>query len=190
MRVRRGFNARELLLSLTSESRAYQYRPLPSPRSIRLLEVHPAPHTSDGSGSITVSLSTHSVDDAPPFQALSYTWGYPLIPESRPSRSGNWRRLSFIQRVQARRLLENDGRAGLPPSSGTPSSPISSSTSLSSLLRLKVTENTPCFPVKCDGKNLRVTANLHDALEMLARSNRQLKAEFPWKRKFYWVDAL
>ena len=190
MRVRRGFNARELLSSLTSESRAYQYRPLPSPRSIRLLEVLPASPSSDGSGNITVSLSTHSVDNTPPFQALSYTWGYPLIPESRPSRSSNWRRLAFVQRVQARRLLENDGRTAPVPSSGTPSSPITASTSLSSMLRLKVTENTPCFPIKCDGRNLRVTANLHDALEMLARNNRQLRAEFPWKREFYWVDAL
>src|ERR1700761_9065135 len=115
MRVRRGFNARELLSSLTSDSRTYQYRPLPSPRSIRLLELHPPSASADGGANIAVSLQTYPVDDAPPFQALSYTWGYPLIPESRPSRSSNWRRLEFLRRVQARapRLLDADGRGGL-----------------------------------------------------------------------------
>jgi hypothetical protein len=192
MRVRRGFNARELLSSFTSESRTYQYRPLPSPRSIRLLEVRPASSSPDSGGKIAISLSTHSVDDAPPFQALSYTWGYPLIPESRPSRSGTWRRLAFLQRVQARTLLENDGRAGSGTGTGSsaPLSAGSSSTGLSSLLRIKLTQNMPCFPVKCDGRNLRVTANLHDALAMLARTHQHVHAEFPRQRNFYWVDAL
>ena len=185
MRVRRGFNARELLLSLTSDAKAYQYRPLPSPGYIRLLEVYPAP-ASDSTGNIAVSLQTFPVHNAPPFQALSYTWGYPLIPESRPSRSSNWRRLSFIQRVQARaaRSQEADSRGGPVPSTGTSSSPISSSQNLASLLRVKINENTPCFPVKCEGRNLRITANLHDALGMLARDRS------PARRNFVWVDAL
>lgn len=212
MRVRRGFNARELLSSLTSDSRTYQYRPLPSPKSIRLLEVHsihpsppspsPSPSESNSSSSggatVSVSLRTFPVDDAPLFQALSYTWGYPLIPESRPSRSSNWRRLAFIQRVQARapRLLDADGRGGTLTSTGTPSGPLvsssSSSTSLASLLKAKITENTPCFPVKCEGRNLRVTANLHDALDMLARDNRAAGAgsDSSSRTNYVWVDAL
>jgi hypothetical protein len=194
MRVRRGFNARELLASLSSESRSYKYRPLPSPRSIRLLEVHSAQPSSDGGINLTVSLHTHSVDEAPPFRALSYTWGYPLIHESRPSKSSNWRRLAFLQRVQARapRLLDADGKGGLLTSTGTPSSPISSSQSLPSLLRLKIGENTPCFPVKCDGRNLRVTANLHDALAMLSRDIQGTIATSAslGHPTLYWVDAL
>ena len=191
MRVRRGFNARELLLSLTSDSKTYHYSPLPSATSIRLLELHPAVPHPDGSANLSVSLRTYPVDEAPPFQALSYTWGYPLIPESRTSRSSNWRRLAFIQRAQARspRPLDADNRGGPVPSSGTPSSPIPSSASLPSLLRTKITENTPCFPVKCEGRNLRVTANLHDALAMLARNIRLDETNSP-SRNLFWVDAL
>ncbi|KIX92053.1 uncharacterized protein Z520_12207 [Fonsecaea multimorphosa CBS 102226] len=196
MRIRRGFNARELLASLASDSRAYQYRPLPSPTSIRLLEVHPAsPFPESSGGSITVSLRTFPVDDAPPFQALSYTWGYPLIPESRPSRSSNWRRLAFVQRVQARspRLLDPDGH-GVPgsiSSTGTPS-PFSGSQSQGlPVLRTRITENTPCFPVKCEGRNVRVTANLHDALAMLARRRNPMQADnAALETKYIWVDAL
>ena len=188
MRIRRGFNARELLASLTSDSRAYQYRQLPSPRSIRLLELYPA-SASDSGGNIAVSLRTFSVDDAPPFKALSYTWGYPLIPESPPSRSSNWRRLAFIQRLQARASRSQDAEGRLSATS-TPSSPISSSQSLSSVLRVKVNENTPCFPIKCEGRHLRVTANLHDALGMLARRSQHDHVNFPAKKQFLWVDAL
>ncbi|OQU99212.1 hypothetical protein CLAIMM_04878 isoform 1 [Cladophialophora immunda] len=191
MRIRRGFNARELLASLASDSRAYQYRPLPSPNSIRLLEVHSASPFPESSGTIAVSLRTFPVDDAPPFQALSYTWGYPLIPESRPSRSSNWRRLAFVQRVQARtpRLLDPDGHGGLGTTVGTPSPPSSQLQSLP-VLRTKITENTPCFPVKCEGRNIRVTANLYDALAMLSR-RKLLGSDNPASgTKYIWVDAL
>ncbi|KIW84644.1 hypothetical protein Z517_00032 [Fonsecaea pedrosoi CBS 271.37] len=191
MRIRRGFNARELLASLASDSRAYQYQPLPSPTSIRLLEVHSASPSPESGASIGVSLRTFSVDDAPPFHALSYTWGYPLIPESRPSRSSNWRRLAFVQRVQARapRLLDPDGHGGLVTSTGTPSGPRPQAASLPGL-RTKITENTPCFPVKCEGRNLRVTANLHDALAMLAGRNLREPHSPAAGPNYIWVDAL
>ncbi|OAP64059.1 hypothetical protein AYL99_00031 [Fonsecaea erecta] len=187
MRIRRGFNARELLASLASDSRAYQYRPLPSPISIRLLEVHAASPFLDSSGGIAVSLRTFSVENAPPFQALSYTWGYPLIPESRPSRSSNWRRLAFVQRVQARtpRLLDLDSHHGIPGTSIGTSSPSTSQSQNLPVLRTRITENTPCFPVKCEGRNIRVTANLHDALAMLARRRNATSGP-----KYIWVDAL
>jgi hypothetical protein len=194
MRVLHGFNARELLASLTSEARRYRYAPLPTPTSIRLLEVHPIARTHDGVANISVSLRTFPIQEVPQFQALSYTWGYPLIPESRPSKSSNWRRLAFVQRVQARspRLLDNDGRGGLLTSSGTPSPPrsMAPATSLPSALKSKITAHTPCFPIRCEGRNLHVTANLHDALALFARKSK-IPVDGPLSQKtFLWVDAL
>ncbi|EON65145.1 hypothetical protein W97_04382 [Coniosporium apollinis CBS 100218] len=47
----------------------YTALPLRSARSIRLLELHP------GAGDIVCSLHTVDLDTAPPYDALSYTWG-------------------------------------------------------------------------------------------------------------------
>lgn len=216
MRIRRGFNARELLASLAPDTRAYQYRPLPSPTSLRLLEVHhpsslPSRLSSaetgggggggsgSGSGTLAVSLHTFDVAAAPPFHALSYTWGYPLIPESRPLRRSSWRRLSFLQRVQARAsraLLEPSSHDHPRPDSGAPAR-----SQLASAARAKVTEHTPCFVVKCEGRNLRVTANLHDALSMLSLNrlpfqlgtgSAQSTSTSPstGTSNYIWVDAL
>ncbi|EXJ66508.1 uncharacterized protein A1O5_10177 [Cladophialophora psammophila CBS 110553] len=58
------------------------------------------------------------------------------------------------------------------------------------VLRTRITENTPCFPVKCEGRNIRVTANLYDALAVLGRRNPNEGDNSPSERKFIWVDAL
>ena len=53
----------------------YQYCPLPSGRSIRLLKLVPP---QDDIKSCSFTLSTYQLDDCPPFEALSYTWGPPV----------------------------------------------------------------------------------------------------------------
>lgn len=50
---------------------SYTYDSLPSSRQIRLLSLAPGGGTDD----LSFDLIVHSVDDCPPFEALSYTWG-------------------------------------------------------------------------------------------------------------------
>jgi hypothetical protein len=56
-----------------SGSRFYQYRPLPSERFIRLLELYPG-HTNDD---IDCTLHQTKLEDAPKYEAISYAWGDP-----------------------------------------------------------------------------------------------------------------
>ena len=49
----------------------YQYRPLPSKNSVRLIELLPG----RGSDPISYSLRPINLEDAQPFEALSYVWG-------------------------------------------------------------------------------------------------------------------
>jgi hypothetical protein len=49
----------------------YQYRPLPSPNSVRLIELLPGKDLDP----ISCSLRTVNLEDAQPFEALSYVWG-------------------------------------------------------------------------------------------------------------------
>lgn len=51
----------------------YSYEPLQHPRSIRLLELWPGQQED----SLDVKLSVAHIDDAPPFEAISYVWGQP-----------------------------------------------------------------------------------------------------------------
>ena len=51
----------------------YQYRPLPTPTSIRLLHIRP--YGSRTGAPIVCFLSTHERSLAPPYEALSYVWG-------------------------------------------------------------------------------------------------------------------
>ena len=51
----------------------YEYTPLPSSRSIRLLNI-----VCDGKGRVRCNLRTVNLDDKPCFNALSYTWDDPL----------------------------------------------------------------------------------------------------------------
>jgi hypothetical protein len=55
----------------------FRYSRLASSRSIRLLKLVPSANNR-----INCTLQEYSIDDAPPFDALSYTWGYPLTPYS------------------------------------------------------------------------------------------------------------
>lgn len=53
----------------------YQYSPLPGSRHIRLLKLHCKAPTEDSQ--LSVELVIVPLDKAPPFEAISYTWGDP-----------------------------------------------------------------------------------------------------------------
>jgi hypothetical protein len=57
----------------------YQYSPLPSAASIRLIELH-----ASTASEISFTIYATEVDNAPPFDALSYTWGNPGSPCIEP----------------------------------------------------------------------------------------------------------
>ncbi len=60
----------------TKMEHEYDYEPLPTARSIRLIELH-APDV-EFPDAISFSLCIVTLDNASPFDALSYTWGDPL----------------------------------------------------------------------------------------------------------------
>ena len=80
-------------------SAVYRYRPLPSPTWLRLLELKCGP----ASGPPHCSLKAFDRSQAPPYHALSYTWGHPLAPYSRKSKPRGDRRESIV--CDDRRLL-------------------------------------------------------------------------------------
>ncbi|KAK3984277.1 HET-domain-containing protein [Cladorrhinum sp. PSN332] len=59
---------------------SYQYSPLRSARSIRLLELHA---DSGNDLELSCTLREFPLDKAPPYHALSYTWDDPLTPFSK-----------------------------------------------------------------------------------------------------------
>ncbi|KAJ9151464.1 hypothetical protein NKR19_g4931 [Coniochaeta hoffmannii] len=61
------------LIDLVDRRQKYQYAPLPSPSSFRLISFEPG-----DSSQIHVTLETFELDDAPPYQALSYCCGSPF----------------------------------------------------------------------------------------------------------------
>jgi hypothetical protein len=56
-------------------SERFIYPPLPGPKHIRLLRLHSAPNPDDPN--LSVELVPVPLEEAPPFEALSYTWGNP-----------------------------------------------------------------------------------------------------------------
>ncbi|KAH8653278.1 heterokaryon incompatibility protein-domain-containing protein [Tricladium varicosporioides] len=65
--------ATELLIPLIDRREDYQYDPLPSARSLRLLSFN-----TDDSSQINITLETFELANAPPYQALSYCWESPF----------------------------------------------------------------------------------------------------------------
>ncbi|KAK5652674.1 hypothetical protein OQA88_10268 [Cercophora sp. LCS_1] len=63
----------------TGEYNEFRYEPLPCPSSIRLVEIDATRETQAiEKPRIECSLVTVDLDSSPVFDALSYTWGYPL----------------------------------------------------------------------------------------------------------------
>jgi hypothetical protein len=78
-------------LSSPDPAASLTYETLPTPRSIRLLKLpRKAKFSTLPTSDISVTIHTYPLEDAPPFNALSYTWGKPYRdpfgddPESPP----------------------------------------------------------------------------------------------------------
>src|ERR1700761_1473980 len=56
-------------------------KPLPDQKSLRLLHVM---RTESASPALTFRLETFSLDSAPPYAAISYTWGRPFLHNGEP----------------------------------------------------------------------------------------------------------
>ena len=55
----------------------YQYSQLKGPRSIRLIELQPA--SSEDPSRLAAKFVEFDLDDTPPYEAISYTWGSPVF---------------------------------------------------------------------------------------------------------------
>ncbi|KAK3359616.1 heterokaryon incompatibility protein-domain-containing protein [Lasiosphaeria hispida] len=106
MRLRPVHNVRDILRGRAPRS-AYKYEPLPSPTSIRLLQLQYNRATDE----IRCSLHPFELKDAPPYHALSYTWGYPLTPFSELPRSTSFRKLNSLRKAaHAAHRIRSDSR--------------------------------------------------------------------------------
>lgn len=138
---------------------SYTYQPLPTKNSIRLLELVPSTDKSR----LRCSLKTFELEDAPTFKALSYTWGHSEITIKRPSTSARDVIASCVSRHRDARLHEHEDEV---ESHG----------------------RARRHHIICDGRLMKVTSNLRDALHMLANSiSMPLMPKTP---TYYWVDAL
>ena len=168
----------------TSETNSF-YAPLPTPTSIRLLELLPSEP-----GTISCSLATLDLEDKPEFDALSYTWGSPITIHEKPESK------SADQRY--RDLLSDDERRG--------------TTVLVKLQshayyyqRCKIPyesvdwDTTRKKVIKCNGYEFLVSENLFDALtelhrRMYSRDGGRAEDSFQpiigkRKAKYKWIDA-
>lgn len=65
----------ELLQSSHPSNTEYLHEPLPEGPFIRLLELLPS---ASPSSPVTIEVNVYQIKEAPPYEALSYTWGDPL----------------------------------------------------------------------------------------------------------------
>jgi hypothetical protein len=119
----------------------YNYRPLPTKNSIRLLELVPSTEKSR----VRCFLKTFELEDAPTFKALSYTWGHSEITIKRPSTSA---RDILAQCVSRHRDARPPGHED----------------DVETLGRARR------HRIICDDRLMKVTGNLRDALHMLGNS--------------------
>ncbi|KAF2493959.1 hypothetical protein BU16DRAFT_562915 [Lophium mytilinum] len=145
-------------------TRQYQYAPLPSATSIRLLELSPA-----NDGKISCSLKAYELQEAPPFDALSYTWGNPLPQLSRASLPAARGRRPTATSANATRLPHASKKLDLPSNNDS-----------SGRIRR--------YPIICDDSSIFVTANLKDALQMLCKSLSATRNIT--ESTYYWIDAI
>jgi hypothetical protein len=137
----------------------YVYEPLSTKTSIRLLELVPSTDKSI----VCCSLKTFELQDAPSFRALSYTWGQSETTIKRASVSANEAiaQCATHRRNMRTMKVEDDAES---------------------------VGRTRRHNIICDGRLMKVTGNLRDALRMLANSiNMPLMPKIP---TYYWVDAL
>lgn len=74
----------------------YQYHTLAGPRSIRLVVLHRRPKNDTARSQLSCEVVEASVDDAPPYFALSYTWGGETPSEPLTVRGGAFQQQLLI----------------------------------------------------------------------------------------------
>lgn len=137
----------------------YIYQPLPTRNSIRLLEVFP----STGKSRVWCSLKPFELENAPSFKALSYTWGHSETTIKRTSTSARDILAHCVSRHRDARLLDLEDN-------------------------VETLGRARRHRIVCDGRLVKVTGNLRDALHMLSNSiNMPLMPKTP---TYYWVDAV
>jgi hypothetical protein len=143
----------------------YRYDPLPSASCIRLLELVPSANRSV----VQCSLKPFELQNAPPFQALSYTWGNPLTPIPKSSSSITRLSRAHLRAAIPDPALENERFTR----------------------EAEIPGGTPRHSIICDGQVLKVTSNLRDALHMIANKiTSQTPLTTPVPSRYYWIDAL
>jgi hypothetical protein len=141
---------------------SYQYSPLPSRTSIRLLELI----SSDDRRVVQCRLKTFELDDAPQFRALSYTWGDPLV--RLKTRAASPKNIGTSNATSDAFPGEVDDKYS------------------SSNVESRSSEISRRHSIICDGRILKVTANLKDALRMLTSLHKSRNPS----PTYYWIDAL
>lgn len=137
----------------------YVYQPLPTKTCIRLLELIPSTDKSR----VQCSLKTFELENAPSFKALSYTWGHSETTIQKASASAGEPTVQCTIHHRDEKLLGNGNDA-------------------------ETVGRMRRHHIICDGRSIKVTGNLRDALRMLANSlNMPLMSKIP---TYYWVDAL
>ena len=136
----------------------YKYEPLPSPTCIRLLELAPCADKF----TIRCSMKTFELQDAPSYKALSYTWGYSATPlKKTPS-------IAKGSKAPWKSYEHRDG--------------------ISSIEDSEASGRTRKYSIICDGRLIKITRNLRDALRMLANAINM--PQMPKTPSYYWIDAL
>jgi hypothetical protein len=161
MRLRAILSHVRLTQNLQIFLRQYRYDPLPSGTSIRLLRILP----SEDRRVIQCSLETFELEDAPPFRALSYTWGRPFK-RIKPSPNEG----QEDPALGSSRIGREEQNPSISP--GQPQN----------------TTGSRRHSIYCNGCVLKVTNNLRDALRMLVRTmSAQSTSAAP---QYFWIDSL
>ncbi|KAK3685188.1 heterokaryon incompatibility protein-domain-containing protein [Podospora appendiculata] len=168
----------------------YRYEQLPSPDAIRLLELHVRGPTDTGrQDEIHCSLKSFQPSQAPPYHALSYTWGHPLPSFSRPPAPAGFQHGVLGSEIQGAGGHDGDDADGMGPEQVVGSNDTSDGEGQA----LHDRDDARRFPITCDGRTMLVTVNLHDALHMLKETAAHHHADSmsdPAAPKHVWIDAV
>ncbi|KAH7394517.1 heterokaryon incompatibility protein-domain-containing protein [Pyrenochaeta sp. MPI-SDFR-AT-0127] len=116
---------------------------------------------STGATAIRCSLKTFELQDAPSFKALSYTWGHSTTAIKASAT------IAKEPKILSNTHQEGEGRYDSDP---------------------EAAGRTRRHSIICDGRLVKVTSNLRDALRMLANAINM--PQMPKTPSYYWIDAL
>jgi hypothetical protein len=175
----------------------YSYTPLPTPTSIRLLQVLPAPV-----GQIKCAIKVVDLEDDMDFNALSYTWGNPVTVYEKTVGE-------FIDELKNHSAAapRDDGVTSLVPRDDNPEGVRIADGDFIEYLNKEslVPYQNICWAtaatcqIECDGQALQVTQNLYDILDYLrfislnttyATTTEMYSAYEALLRKPVWIDAI